>query len=139
MPLVDMPRQIGLPPPFFWPVKGASKLAPVEIAKAGLEAKEEEERNRLLYVAMTRARDRLYICGFEGKNGRARGCWYDIIANALEPVLTSHELASGQRVSRMACPQVAEIEVPRVALAAAQFALQPPAWASRPAVWVSPQ
>ena len=30
------------------------------------ERAEAEERNRLLYVALTRARDRLYVAGFEG-------------------------------------------------------------------------
>ena len=29
------------------------------------------EHRRLLYVALTRARDRLYVCGFQGKNGHA--------------------------------------------------------------------
>ena len=41
------------------------------------QAREEARREyrRLLYVAMTRARDRLYIGGWEGKNGRPEGCW----------------------------------------------------------------
>ena len=38
-----------------------------------------EERHRLLYVAMTRARDRLYVAGFEGKKRPRGGCWYDLI------------------------------------------------------------
>ncbi len=40
-----------------------------------------EEYLRLLYVAMTRAEDELYIGGF-GKNSSA-DCWYEIVKNAL--------------------------------------------------------
>ena len=35
-----------------------------------------KEHRRLLYVALTRARDRLYVCGFENKNGVRDGSWY---------------------------------------------------------------
>ena len=51
--------------------------------------REAEERNRLLYVAMTRARDRLYVAGFEGKRAASQGCWYDLIAKALRRRLPS--------------------------------------------------
>jgi len=43
----------------------------------------EQEYRRLLYVAMTRARDRLYVCGFEGKKGRSQDCWFDMIERGL--------------------------------------------------------
>src|SRR5262249_38294359 len=39
---------------------------------------------RLLYVAMTRAEDRLYICGWRGKNQPPAGCWYNLVARGLE-------------------------------------------------------
>ena len=44
----------------------------VQQAKAASERAEAEERNRLLYVALTRARDRLYVAGFEGTQARRR-------------------------------------------------------------------
>ena len=40
--------------------------------KSAMAHAEIEESNRLLYVAMTRARDRLYVAGFEGAKGRAK-------------------------------------------------------------------
>jgi ATP-dependent helicase/nuclease subunit A len=43
-----------------------------------------EEQNRLLYVAMTRAEDRLYVGGWVGKTRPDRGCWYDRITAGLE-------------------------------------------------------
>lgn len=39
-----------------------------------------QEKKRLLYVAVTRAKDRLYICGF-GKGGANN--WYDLIVDSL--------------------------------------------------------
>src|SRR5471032_3222262 len=43
-----------------------------------------EEQNRLLYVAMTRAEDRLYIGGYIGARRQDTGCWYDRIAAGLK-------------------------------------------------------
>ncbi len=42
-----------------------------------------EQNKRLLYVAMTRARDRLYIGGFSGYNKRPDDCWYEMISQTL--------------------------------------------------------
>ncbi|MDP2354795.1 MAG: double-strand break repair helicase AddA [Beijerinckiaceae bacterium] len=44
---------------------------------------EEHEHRRLLYVAMTRAEERLYICGFKGRNALKDGCWHAMVSNAL--------------------------------------------------------
>lgn len=45
-----------------------------------------QEYHRLLYVAITRPKDRLYICGWEGKKKAAQGNWYDLILKAIEAV-----------------------------------------------------
>src|SRR5215813_34630 len=42
-----------------------------------------EEQNRLLYVAMTRAEDRLYVAGWVGTKKADRGCWYERIEAGL--------------------------------------------------------
>jgi ATP-dependent helicase/nuclease subunit A len=44
-----------------------------------------EEYNRLLYVAMTRARDRLYIAAYEGKKSSSERSWYHLASAALKP------------------------------------------------------
>ena len=44
-----------------------------------------EEYRRLLYVAMTRAQDQLYICGWASKKGPHEDCWYSLVKEALEP------------------------------------------------------
>ncbi len=41
-----------------------------------------DEHRRLLYVALTRAEERLYIAGFHGAKPPAPGCWYDMIVAA---------------------------------------------------------
>lgn len=48
------------------------------------QARRREENNRLLYVAMTRAADRLYVCGAKGTRDIPANCWYQLIKVALE-------------------------------------------------------
>ena len=45
-----------------------------------------QEYNRLLYVAMTRAEDRLYVCGWRSKLEPSELCWYLQIKQALQEV-----------------------------------------------------
>ena len=44
----------------------------------------ENEYRRLLYVAMTRAADRLIVCGSVGEKNMPPGCWYELIEQGLE-------------------------------------------------------
>jgi ATP-dependent helicase/nuclease subunit A len=55
------------------------------VATARARAREEalEEYRRLLYVALTRAEERLYIAGFHGDKKPAGGCWAEMIKAAL--------------------------------------------------------
>ena len=39
-----------------------------------------EEHNRLLYVALTRAEDRLVVCGWQTRRGLPDHCWYNLVA-----------------------------------------------------------
>jgi ATP-dependent helicase/nuclease subunit A len=56
----------------------------VKQAKAHAEAEMLREHRRLLYVALTRARDRLYVCGFENKKGVRDSSWYELARAAAE-------------------------------------------------------
>ncbi|MCX7367915.1 MAG: double-strand break repair helicase AddA [Alphaproteobacteria bacterium] len=47
------------------------------------QAREAEEEHRLLYVALTRAEDRLIICGWNGAQKLPVGCWYDLVAQGI--------------------------------------------------------
>jgi ATP-dependent helicase/nuclease subunit A len=55
-------------------------------ARAIARAGGEDENRRLLYVALTRAEDRLYICGWRGDNRPPAGCWYETIRAGLASI-----------------------------------------------------
>ena len=87
-------------PPFpVWAVKGTGGLRPIADAKDAIKAGEQREQGRLLYVAMTRARDRLYIAGFHNGSLPA-GSWYATIRNALAPALKEAQDFEGRTVWR---------------------------------------
>lgn len=127
--LKDAERPSAVPPPFLWPVKGTSKVPRVQSAKALIARAETEERNRLLYVALTRARDRLYVAGFETSRPPPADCWYNLIRNALAPELVEVTAADGQPVWRLMSEQTDKPEKPK-SPARASLAFAPlPAWA----------
>ena len=67
-----------------WAGKKADDVAPVAAARAAAVGAAEDEYRRLLYVAMTRAADRLVIAGSRGVNRIPDGCWYQLIDGALK-------------------------------------------------------
>ena len=72
----------GLP---LWKL-GNLTTAPIQEAwEENEHIKRQSERNRLLYVAMTRACDELYICGWKTERNISDECWYRTIENALGP------------------------------------------------------
>jgi ATP-dependent helicase/nuclease subunit A len=72
-----------------WVGRKADDVPSVAAARSVASAEAEHEYRRLLYVAMTRAADRLIICGADGLRGRPKACWYDLIHGALEPFLVA--------------------------------------------------
>ncbi len=68
--------------------------------------REDEEYYRLLYVAMTRAADRLYITGYQGSKGALDSSWYFKIRTAMENDDSCIELKDGRL--RIENPQVAK-------------------------------
>ncbi|KQT83978.1 double-strand break repair helicase AddA [Aurantimonas sp. Leaf443] len=85
MPFVGMP---GLPPDlapgYLWRADKSLETATVAALKARESALAEEEYRRLLYVGMTRAADRLVVCGLSGANGTKEGTWLDLVTRALQ-------------------------------------------------------
>src|SRR5260370_14514252 len=74
-----------------WAAAKATDTAPVSAARDRARQEAEDEYRRLLYVAMTRAIDRLGICGAEGERARPQGCWVDLSFAALQPPLSVEE------------------------------------------------
>lgn len=116
-----------------WPVKETGGHRAVAAAKAAIAASEGEESNRLLYVAMTRARDRLYVAGFENKRGRETGCWYDVMAERLNGFLQKEVDLAGRPVHRRAASQSTAAEPRRRDLSFDHGLAPLPEWAKRPA------
>ena len=52
-------------------------------ARAMAQREARDEYRRLLYVAMTRAAERLVICGSKGTQKIPTGCWYELVSDAL--------------------------------------------------------
>ena len=119
----------GLNEAFAWAVRGAAKTEPVEAARTREKAERLEEHNRLLYVAMTRARDRLYVGGFESKNGVAKGSWYETVEAGLQGFLSEHRDDAGRRVRRLEATQDAATETVTRHAAEATEAQALPDWA----------
>jgi ATP-dependent helicase/nuclease subunit A len=123
----------GISPPLAWPVKGAARIDVIAAGQDAAKGAEEEEHRRLLYVALTRPRDRLYVTGFEGKRRYPSGCWYDLINQGLADVLVPVGAAGGGNVLRYEARQTAPHDSLREVAAEADEAQPLPEWARRPA------
>jgi len=62
-----------------WSRKKADDCAITAAARTIMRERAEEEYRRLLYVALTRAEERLYIGGFFDKRAPHESCWYEMI------------------------------------------------------------
>ena len=74
---LPLPGQPDARVPVFCPRKGLRSAA-VASAAASAAAAQNEEYNRLLYVALTRAEDGLIICGAKGGNTLPDTSWYEL-------------------------------------------------------------
>ena len=124
--------------------------APAYVALLEAERrKRAEEEHRLLYVALTRAEDRLLVCGWQKKK-RPAGCWYDLIAAGFGRLKGVEELPfdpaafgappdctfAGSRLLRLDSPQTVppfERRPPPLPAEDAAAATPLPDWAHRPA------
>src|SRR6185312_10538847 len=69
--------------PFVWATGEDSEV--IARAREGIALANEGEHRRLLYVALTRARDALIVCGSEARRSKLPGgCWYSLVRGALE-------------------------------------------------------
>jgi ATP-dependent helicase/nuclease subunit A len=82
LPVPDAPP--GTPDRLVWAGRKADDVAPVAAARAAAVRAAEDEYRRLLYVAMTRAADRMVVAGSRGVNRIPPGCWYELIESALK-------------------------------------------------------
>lgn len=111
-----------------WPGSSDNERGPCAQARAEQTARGMEEQMRLLYVALTRAEDRLYIGGWVGPKGKARGCWHDLLADALSRLPESVDVETPfGLVRRYEEAQQAPAKGDGKAVAS-ETAIMPPAW-----------
>jgi len=90
-------------------VPAADMDAPVTSAlRQAARTQRMREYRRLLYVAMTRARERLYICGWRTRRAPADRNWCDAVTAAVRPLATT----VGDGVLRIDRPQDRETSPP---------------------------
>ena len=59
-----------------WGVARSEDVGAMSDARAITQQDARDEYRRLLYVAMTRAAERLVVCGTQGAKKIPDGCWY---------------------------------------------------------------
>lgn len=86
---------------FVWPIRKDNDDPQTAAMRTRAISAQQDEYRRLLYVAMTRAKDRLYIGGYKGKNKLPDECWYMLIETALKPLaeVVSLPWGDGLRIS----------------------------------------
>lgn len=65
-------------------------------ALSALGEKHEQESRRLLYVALTRAEDRIYIAGANSKKGMKETSWYELVRQGFTRAPGSEETEDGR-------------------------------------------
>jgi len=100
----------------------------VQRAKAAADAEVVREHRRLLYVALTRARDRLYVCGFAGTRKIGEQSWYALAEAAAKSLGVPVRHGDGEILAHGALEMEAGA---RQTTPADAMAL--PDWARRPA------
>jgi ATP-dependent helicase/nuclease subunit A len=136
--LIDLDVNDARPGHFVWAGARANDVAPVAAARERAKRETEEEHRRLLYVAMTRAIERLVVCGAEGERGPPEGCWWNLVAAALQPVAVEepHSDGDGKVWRYQPTPPRAAQPVPAAAKPFQQelpFAPPSPLWLDRTA------
>jgi len=82
-PIADAPPDATA---LIWGVAKDKDAGPMTLARTrAIEAARDEYR-RLLYVGLTRAEERLIVCGAKGINKASEGCWHDLVLGALRPL-----------------------------------------------------
>ena len=129
--------------PMIWAGRKADDVKAVAAARELAQEEATDEYRRLLYVAMTRAADRLIVCGAAGRNKRPDGCWYDLMREPLAPFLVEEDGEEGkvlryrkQAAERAAAGAPAALPSVRPVRPELPIWLRQPAAAAKPGVTV---
>lgn len=93
------------PPRAILAVNKGRKHGKLADAESRQVARAAQEHGRLLYVAMTRAEERLYISGHDPKGKRRPAdCWYEMMVSALTGLAEGEMTAGPRKVWRLGYP-----------------------------------
>lgn len=124
----------GLP---VFAIEGAGTVPVVAALRETLRAAALREYRRLLYVALTRAEDRLVVCGWRAGKKKDRnfeeGSWYDLVSAAFPADAEELEAGPGFVIRRKSGVQRDAVGEKSHKSAASAAPLPLPAWALRPA------
>jgi ATP-dependent helicase/nuclease subunit A len=133
--LIHLPRGNAAPHEpgvVVWAGKMADDPLPVAAARAAMIRDTEDEYRRLLYVAMTRAADRLVVggCMPGNRNSVREHSWYDLIVKGLgNSGLQMQEIETpGGTVKRYSRPEDATVAIGAIAASATAAPIELPPW-----------
>ncbi len=97
-----------------WSGGAENETGIVREAHDTIKLKADQEYRRLLYVALTRAEDRLYIGGWVTSRNMAPGSWYDLIREGLKshPDTLEYLDQNGETGLRLKTLQTAPLRIP---------------------------
>lgn len=169
-PIVFLPDTLQLPQPNgnllwrkggradlpIWSPRSAYDDQEAAAARADRRAAEMREYRRLLYVALTRAEDRLYVCGCHGAKTPPGGNWHQLVCDGLAGIAETFDFDCRPEIGtedgwtgvglRLSNPQIVEPAdketylqaMPPEAAALPDWALSPPAPEPTPARPLAP-
>jgi ATP-dependent helicase/nuclease subunit A len=86
----------GAPRCIVWASRRDLDVHAVAMAREAALDENEHEHRRLLYVAMTRAAERLIVCGCQGKKKPSPDCWYHLVRRGLDGQPGFEEIQDGE-------------------------------------------
>jgi len=149
-PLVILPDTTSLPPddrglhwvrdqvtgadlPLWQPNKEL-RCSAVDALRAANTAKRAREYNRLLYVALTRARDRLLVCGWQVLRP-AEGSWYQLIERGMQALEAVPETFRSWYGQALVLENAHTAPAPKVVQSVADMVEALPRWAGQAPDW----
>lgn len=119
-----------------WPPRSEHREAWCTELTDSAKTAQMQEYRRLLYVALTRAEDRLIVCGWDGQRAAPDECWYSLVADAMhalgaevvDPFLAADGTLGDGIIWRFDCAQTGEPRPDHARRAEAAAPLPLPAW-----------
>ena len=150
-PLVILPDTTSLPPDGggvvwdaedcpLWSPRAELRCSATDRLKAAAKQARLEEYNRLLYVALTRAEDRLLVCGWQTRHQLPEASWYSSVQRAMARLEASPRPLDhvGEVWDGAVLAYETQQRAPAAALVAQPAVTTPamPKWAGSPPAWL---